>query len=226
MVLLLSFSRVTMPDLEGISWERAKSQADKLGLEIQRSVVTSDRYSPGEVIAQTPAAGQKVERGSTVWVDVVKSGSGGAGRGSDKGPSGLVDIQTIGGASGSMRIKDVRHAPHDAAGFYRVVFEIRNYNGSPTSNCPVATAGWSSSEGGIKVTIDNINAADDTPFAGQSEPVNDPIVRAIQGVHGGSGKAAFIIVLSGKRPFALQPVMSTESADRMSSMCVVVDIYK
>ena len=68
-------SEVAVPDLVGITWEEARSQAESAGLDIERSEVSTGEYPEGEVIAQEPAAGEKVEKGSVVNVDVAMSTS-------------------------------------------------------------------------------------------------------------------------------------------------------
>jgi serine/threonine-protein kinase len=68
-------SEVAVPDLVGITWEEARSEAESAGLDIERSEVSTGEYPEGEVIAQEPAAGEKVEKGSMVNVDVAMSTS-------------------------------------------------------------------------------------------------------------------------------------------------------
>ena len=70
LVLMLSSSKVTVPDLEGVSFEKARSQLEKLGLEADKSEMASDKYEDGEVFSQSPGPGQQVEKGSTVKLDV------------------------------------------------------------------------------------------------------------------------------------------------------------
>jgi hypothetical protein len=73
LILVLSSSRVSVPDLAGMSWEQARRKLEKSGLSAEKSEVSSDRYDPDTVIAQSPAAGQKVEKGSVVRVDVTSN---------------------------------------------------------------------------------------------------------------------------------------------------------
>jgi hypothetical protein len=61
---------VTVPDLEGATWEEARSEAGDVGLDIEKSEVSTGEFPEGEVISQDPAAGEEVEEGSTVNVDV------------------------------------------------------------------------------------------------------------------------------------------------------------
>jgi len=71
LVLALSSSRVSVPDLDGMSWEQARRKLEKSGLSAERREVTSSRYDPDTVIDQNPAAGEKVKKGTVVLLDVV-----------------------------------------------------------------------------------------------------------------------------------------------------------
>ena len=71
--LLLSSSRVTVPDVVGLDVEEARSVLERAGLklEVAGKVPRSDAEED-EVIAQSPAAGKKVEKGNVVKVDICR----------------------------------------------------------------------------------------------------------------------------------------------------------
>jgi len=62
-------AQVTVPAVVGLTEEAARQRLSARGLEIDSSEVESDRPA-GEVVTQSPDAGQKVDRGSTVEVTV------------------------------------------------------------------------------------------------------------------------------------------------------------
>ncbi len=65
-------SQVEIPDLEGKSQTQAESSLSALGLSVDISEVYSDEVAEGRVISTSPAAGQKVEKGSLVQVQISK----------------------------------------------------------------------------------------------------------------------------------------------------------
>ncbi len=70
-VLALTSSQVTVPDVEGVDVEEAEELISEAGLslEVAAEIPRADA-SDGEVLSQTPAAGQKLEKGSVVRVDI------------------------------------------------------------------------------------------------------------------------------------------------------------
>jgi hypothetical protein len=76
-------SKVTVPDLEGSTWEQAQSLAQEAGLAIEKSEVVSSMYTAGEVISQTPDPGQELAKGDTVKVEIAKAGKGNNGDDTD-----------------------------------------------------------------------------------------------------------------------------------------------
>jgi len=72
---LLSSPRVQVPDLVGISEDEARSLLQKNGLSMEVEEVSLPGFEEGEVVSQVPAAGQKVDKGSRVRLEV-NQGSG------------------------------------------------------------------------------------------------------------------------------------------------------
>jgi len=70
---LLSSPRVQVPDLVGISEDEARSLLQKNGLSMEVEEVSLPGFEEGEVVSQVPAAGQKVDKGSRVRVEVHRS---------------------------------------------------------------------------------------------------------------------------------------------------------
>ncbi len=70
-LLLLTSSKVTVPDLEGLDVEEAEELVSRAGLSLKvEAELAHPGAEEGEVLSQTPAAGQKLEKGSVVRVDV------------------------------------------------------------------------------------------------------------------------------------------------------------
>ena len=62
---------VVVPNVRGMSFERAEQALEEAGLSIRRGATrSSDEYEEGLVIAMTPGDGHSVEKGTTVIVDV------------------------------------------------------------------------------------------------------------------------------------------------------------
>ena len=62
---------VTVPNVRGMSFERAQETLEEAGLSIRRGATrSSDEYEEGLVIAMSPGDGHSVEKGTTVIVDV------------------------------------------------------------------------------------------------------------------------------------------------------------
>lgn len=70
-VILLTPSRVTVPDIEGLFLDEAREVLREPGLELEiANEVPGDSAPEGEIASQSPAAGQRVAEGSVVEVDV------------------------------------------------------------------------------------------------------------------------------------------------------------
>ncbi|MFE0132897.1 Stk1 family PASTA domain-containing Ser/Thr kinase [Streptomyces sp. NPDC059037] len=65
-------SQIQVPDVTGLDYEAAAKQITDNGLTPQREDVASDSVEEGKVIQTSPAAGTKVDDGSTVTVQVAK----------------------------------------------------------------------------------------------------------------------------------------------------------
>ncbi|WP_330355191.1 Stk1 family PASTA domain-containing Ser/Thr kinase [Streptomyces chartreusis] len=63
--------KVTVPDMEGLPYEKAKSDLEDKGFDVQQKTEESDR-NPGVVISQDPEAGTEQEKGSTITLTVAK----------------------------------------------------------------------------------------------------------------------------------------------------------
>lgn len=62
---------VPVPNLAGKTYEEAQEELNKLGIGIQKGQqVTSDEYEEGQIVAHRPAAGEKVEKHTTIIVDI------------------------------------------------------------------------------------------------------------------------------------------------------------
>ena len=68
--VLLSSSQATVPDLVGIDVEEARSLLEDSGLVADIEEVSYEGFEDGEVVSQVPAAGQKVEEGTVIAVEV------------------------------------------------------------------------------------------------------------------------------------------------------------
>jgi len=71
-VLTVSGSEVTVPNLVGQSYEQAEAALQKRGLLASKVEVDAPDKLPGTVISTDPASGQKVAKGSSVAVTVAK----------------------------------------------------------------------------------------------------------------------------------------------------------
>ncbi|MEU9658317.1 Stk1 family PASTA domain-containing Ser/Thr kinase [Streptomyces chartreusis] len=63
--------KVTVPDMEGLPYEKAKSELEDKGFDVQQKTEESDR-NPGVVISQDPESGTELEKGSTITLTVAK----------------------------------------------------------------------------------------------------------------------------------------------------------
>jgi beta-lactam-binding protein with PASTA domain len=64
--------KVAVPDVTGLPADEAVQKLDAVGLDSQQTTVTSDK-TPGTVVDEAPAAGQKVAKGSVVVLSVSKA---------------------------------------------------------------------------------------------------------------------------------------------------------
>ncbi len=74
-VLALTSSQVTVPDVEGVDVRDAAALLDDAGLAMDREDVSYSGFSEGEVVSQVPAAGQKVDKGASIKVEVNTGGA-------------------------------------------------------------------------------------------------------------------------------------------------------
>ncbi|MEA4923392.1 MAG: Stk1 family PASTA domain-containing Ser/Thr kinase [Eubacteriaceae bacterium] len=66
-------ARETVPDLRGMSFEKAKTTAEDLGFKVEEGeLVYSEKYEIGDVTSQDPDADTKARKGSTITVNVCK----------------------------------------------------------------------------------------------------------------------------------------------------------
>jgi serine/threonine-protein kinase len=72
--LLLSTGKeqVEVPDVTGQSVEEASSALENRGFQVARNDQVTDDEDPGTVLKQSPGAGQRVDKGSTVTLAVAK----------------------------------------------------------------------------------------------------------------------------------------------------------
>jgi len=208
--LLLSSSRVTVPDVVGLDVEEARSVITKRGLKVIEDSVDVPGFEKGEVVSQVPAAGERVPKRKTVSVDVA------SGKGADIQGTVASSGMTIGTAMDGLRIVDLRHADH--GNFYRVVFELAATGGGQATGCPLTKAEWRQESSGIRVDIQGIREVADSPAEGGSESTRDPVVLRIDRLPGSGSTASYLIVLSGAKPFNLFSVPNP--------VRIVIDIAK
>jgi eukaryotic-like serine/threonine-protein kinase len=65
--------RVSVPDVTGESEENARSALEAAGLTVEANQQESEDQEPGTVLAQDPAAGERVQRGSSVTITVAQA---------------------------------------------------------------------------------------------------------------------------------------------------------
>ncbi|MFE0251499.1 Stk1 family PASTA domain-containing Ser/Thr kinase [Streptomyces sp. NPDC059010] len=63
--------KVTVPDMEGLAFEKAEADLKDKGFEVEKKTEESDR-TPGIVIDQDPAGGTEQEKGTTITLTVAK----------------------------------------------------------------------------------------------------------------------------------------------------------
>lgn len=67
---------VTVPDLEGYTYEEAEEMLEKMGLGIEKgNEVFSDEFKAGEIVSQSPKPDMEVKKGKSIRVNISK-GSG------------------------------------------------------------------------------------------------------------------------------------------------------
>jgi serine/threonine-protein kinase len=73
-ILLLSTGKpqVSVPKVTGQSFDQASQELTAAGLNVQRNDQVSASATPGTVLKQSPGAGARVDKGSTVQVAVAK----------------------------------------------------------------------------------------------------------------------------------------------------------
>ncbi|MER6179184.1 Stk1 family PASTA domain-containing Ser/Thr kinase [Streptomyces sp. NPDC001652] len=64
--------KVTVPDVEGIQFEEAKSDLEDKGFKVEQKTEESDR-NPGVVVGQDPEGGTEKEKGTTITLTVAKA---------------------------------------------------------------------------------------------------------------------------------------------------------
>ncbi len=62
--------QVTVPDLSGVDSTTASSRLKKVGLTTEKVTITTAGAQPGMVTNQSPPAGSKLAKGSSVWIEV------------------------------------------------------------------------------------------------------------------------------------------------------------
>jgi serine/threonine-protein kinase len=72
LVLSSGKPQVSVPDVTGQSFDQASQELTSAGLKVQRNDQVSASEDPGTVLKQSPGAGAKVDKGSTVQVAVAK----------------------------------------------------------------------------------------------------------------------------------------------------------
>jgi len=187
-------SMVIVPDLEGATWEEARSEAEDVGLDIEKSEVSTDEFPEGEVISQDPAAGDEVEEGSTVNVDVAvavsddtqddtdgddTTGGDDTTKDDDDVTSGgnsdfSFDMQEIGKGNPISGLKVTDISWSDKGEYFRIVFEFEEEGGGEVTKVPNCRTWYtgSGSEGHenyseIYIALDDIlpEQLDDAAFA-------------------------------------------------------------
>jgi beta-lactam-binding protein with PASTA domain/tRNA A-37 threonylcarbamoyl transferase component Bud32 len=90
-------AKVTVPDVVGLSRESAETQLGGSGLEVAVREQESDR-TPGEVLAQSPAGGTHVDKGTRVTITVAKAAAVAKGKPKVTVPDvlGLSDSEAVG----------------------------------------------------------------------------------------------------------------------------------
>src|SRR5690606_1899341 len=68
LVIAKASNKVEVPSLAGMNQDQASERLAELGLTLSAQTQETDQATPGTAISQSPEAGSKVERGSTVTV--------------------------------------------------------------------------------------------------------------------------------------------------------------
>jgi len=70
---IIGNTKVTVPDLRGMTYVKAEAVVEDLGLKIEEgNLVYSDDYEVGEITAQDPNRNEKVRKGTIITVDISK----------------------------------------------------------------------------------------------------------------------------------------------------------
>lgn len=76
---LFEAKEVSVPNLKGLTQERAEADLEKLGLKLDvKSQVISSDYEEGEIVSQDPEEGNSVQEGTTISVNISKGMRAGA----------------------------------------------------------------------------------------------------------------------------------------------------
>jgi len=202
-------SEVAVPDLVGINWEEARSQAESAGLDIEKSEVSTGEYPEGEVISQAPAAGEKVEEGSLVNVDVAMNVSDDTEDDGDSTSGGntdfSLDMQEIGKGDlvSDLKVADISWS--DQGEYFRIVFEFEREDGGEVMEVPNCNT-WYTASGSpghekyyeLFIALDDIlpNQFDYAPFAVAGKPVSlgDPLVETMERVSSADTEPVFFLI--------------------------------
>jgi len=202
-------SEVAVPDLIGISWDEARSQVESAGLDIEKSEVSSDAYPEGEVISQAPAAGEKVEKGSVVNVDVAMSTSDDTEDDGDSTSGGntdfSLDMQEIGKGDlvSDLKVADIKWS--DQGEYFRIVFEFEREDGGEVTEVPNCNT-WYTASGSpghekyyeLFIALDDIlpYQFDYAPFSVADKPVSlgDSLVETMERVSSADTEPVFFLI--------------------------------
>jgi hypothetical protein len=200
---------VAVPDLVGISWDEARSQVESAGLDIEKSEVSSDAYPEGEVISQAPAAGEKVEKGSVVNVDVAMSTSDDTEDDGDSTSGGntdfSLDMQEIGKGDlvSDLKVADISWS--DQGEYFRIVFEFEREDGGEVMEVPNCNT-WYTASGSpghekyyeLFIALDDIlpYQFDYAPFSVADKPVSlgDSLVETMERVSSADTEPVFFLI--------------------------------
>ncbi len=202
-------SMVTVPELQGSTWDEARSEAESAGLDIEKSEVSTGEYPEGEVISQAPAAGEKVEKGSMVNVDVAMSKSDGKKDNGDSTSGGntdfSLDMQEIGSGQTVSDLKVADISWSDQGEYFRIVFEFELADGGEVTEVPNCNT-WYTASGSpghekfyeLFIALDDIQTYqfDYPTFAVAGKPVSlgDPLVETMERVSSADTEPVFFLI--------------------------------
>ena len=136
-------SKVTVPDVVGLSRESAETQLGGAGLEVAVREQESDR-TPGEVLAQSPTGGTHVDKGTRVNITVAKA------KPAVSKAKPKVTVPDVVGLSGSDAVGRLQGAKLNAARRERTVTS-KDQDGQVLSQSPAA--GVEADEGATVVIV-------------------------------------------------------------------------